>query len=192
MSVALIIIDYQEDFCEDGALPVPGARSLKNGINDLVSHAQNHSWLTILTRDWHPENHSSFNTQGGPWPPHCIENSNGANFALGLIVPRGSEIISKGTSVSGFGYSPFEENTLFEVLQNNQINQIVCCGLALEYCIKSTCIDALSLGLKVNIVRNCVGSLSKDSEQAEKVWNEMRELGCRIIHSVNELELPIV
>ncbi|MDW3094713.1 MAG: isochorismatase family protein [Gammaproteobacteria bacterium] len=186
MTIALIIIDYQEDFCEGGALPVKGARSLLDRINNSINYALNKHWEIIFTRDWHPITHSSFAEYGGPWPVHCVMHSDGAKFIKGVYVPTTSTVISKGCSEEGMGYSPFENKELVSLISEKKISSIICCGVALEFCVRATCIDARDAGLDVTLCEDTIASIS-DGVDANKVWNEISVNGCNIVKTISDI-----
>ena len=165
MKKALLVVDVQNDFCEGGALEVPGASQVIPYINELILRG-NYDQI-VYTQDWHPAQHRSFaanngrqvgemiNLNGVPqymWPVHCVENTSGADFHSELVVAAGSQIIKKGTHTDFDSYSAFQDNNHFmktgldDFLKSHEITMLEVVGLALDYCVKFTCIDAVNLG----------------------------------------------
>lgn len=184
---ALIIVDYQEDFCEGGALPVSGARELRPNLNRAIAEAMGQNWFIVLTRDWHPANHSSFKQFGGPWPSHCVQGTKGASFTEGLSIPENAIVVSKGTAVKGMGYSPFEENLLMETLRSHCITTLAIVGVALEYCVLTTCKEASARGYAAFAVRPLIRSVSQETQHVRNAWKEIRDSGCVVVDSLNEV-----
>lgn len=186
---ALIVVDYQEDFCEGGALPVLGARELCPSLNKAIAMALGQNWLIVLTRDWHPANHSSFEQFGGPWPPHCVQETKGANFTEGLSFPEEAIVVSKGYTIEGMGYSPFEEELLQETLRSQNVTTLIIVGVALEYCVLATCKEAGAHGYATFAVLPLIRSVSQESQLVRNAWNEIRASGCVAIDSL--IKVPI-
>ncbi|MGV8914697.1 MAG: bifunctional nicotinamidase/pyrazinamidase [Kaistella sp.] len=165
MKKALIIVDVQNDFCEGGALAVPGANQIIPYINLLME--ENEYDEIILTQDWHPENHKSFASTNGKkegetiilngipqfmWPDHCIQGTFGAEFHKDLNLEKVTHTIQKGTDIEFDSYSGFQDNNgkvktgLDDYLKYHNIELVEIVGLALDYCVKYTCLDAAQLG----------------------------------------------
>lgn len=138
---ALIVVDVQHDFLPGGALGVPTGDQIIPGITSIAPMF-NH---VVLTRDWHPPNHCSFEKNGGPWPVHCVDSSHGAEFAIDI---RHDCVVSKGMNASEEAYSGFkgviagEGSVLSLWLYERFINRVFVCGLALDYCVRATALDA--------------------------------------------------
>ncbi|WP_147126484.1 bifunctional nicotinamidase/pyrazinamidase [Shimia ponticola] len=169
MSNALIVIDVQNDFCPGGALEVPGGNDIVEGINAAMAGFD----AVILTQDWHPAGHSSFASSHegkaplemiempyGPqvlWPDHCIQGSEGAKFHAGLNTDRADMIVRKGYNPSIDSYSAFFENDhttptgLEGYLRTRGITSITCVGLALDFCVNYSAVDAAKLGFDVTV-----------------------------------------
>lgn len=184
---ALIIVDYQEDFCEGGALPVSGARELCPNLNRAIAEAMSQNWLIVLTRDWHPANHSSFEKFGGPWPSHCVQDTKGAGFTERLSIPEGTIVVSKGSSIEGMGYSPFEEDLLQKALRSQCVSTLAIVGVALEYCVLVTCREASARGYATFAVRPLIRSVSQETQLVRNAWNEIRDSGCVVVDSFSEV-----
>src|SRR5215510_1124366 len=108
---ALLIVDVQNDFCPGGALGVPGGDEVVPILNRWIEEAQRHNIPIYVTRDWHPARHISFKERGGPWPPHCVQDTPGAAFHPGLALPAETEIVSKGMDPEADAYSCFQAET---------------------------------------------------------------------------------
>ena len=165
MKKALLIVDVQNDFCEGGSLAVPDSNEIIPFINHLM--AENNYDEIILSQDWHPANHKSFaanngrkvgeiiNLNGGKqfmWPDHCVQDTFGAEFHPDLNIERATHIVKKGTNVEIDSYSAFQDNNHFiktdldDFLKFKEIQLLEIVGLALDYCVKFTCLDAVSNG----------------------------------------------
>ncbi|WHF52270.1 bifunctional nicotinamidase/pyrazinamidase [Chryseobacterium gotjawalense] len=165
MKKALIIVDVQNDFCEGGALAVPGANEIIPYINSLM--LENEYDQIVLTQDWHPADHKSFASNNGKkvgdniilngipqhmWPDHCVQGTFGAEFHKDLNRDKVTHIIQKGTNAEFDSYSGFQDNNQFmktgldDFLKYHDIQLLEIVGLALDYCVKYTCLDAAKLG----------------------------------------------
>jgi len=163
---ALIVVDLQNDFCPGGALPVKGGDEIVSPVNRLVDSFQEAGLPVAFTRDWHPRGHFSFKAQGGRWPPHCVQNTPGAGFHPSLRVPLGAAVVSKATHKKEEAYSGFQGTDLAERLRRKGVKDVFVCGLATDYCVMNTVLDALELGFRASVVTDCVRGLSpsKSSE----------------------------
>jgi nicotinamidase/pyrazinamidase len=174
---ALIIVDVQNDFCPGGALAVPEGDRVVPLLNKYIRIFQAHRAPIIATRDWHPRDHISFKPFGGIWPPHCIQDTPGAEFRHDLKLPGRSKIISKGTDAKLEAYSGFQHTSLADWLRGRKVEMVFVGGLATDYCVKSTVLDALKAGFKAIYLADAsrgVNVKSTDSEQAEQ---EMQRAG---------------
>ena len=163
MSRTLIVVDMQNDFI-DGALPVPGAREIIPTINDLIREVEN----VIFTCDWHPEDHMSFIENGGQWPSHCVKDSRGAQLVDGLVRPPYCGMVYKGQYPDKEEYSGYVP-ALKGLLSDTEKVYIV--GLALDYCVKATALDAQKAGHKVVVVMDSVRGV--DPETSKKAIEEL-------------------
>ena len=139
---ALIVVDVQRDFCEGGALAAVDTLSLLEPLRKTVEAARRAGAVIVFTQDWHPANHSSFQANGGPWPVHCVANTPGARLMEPMCALPEDVVIHKGVSVDGPGYSGFEATGLAEKLKGLGVAQIAVSGIATEYCVKATALDA--------------------------------------------------
>lgn len=197
---ALILVDIQNDFCPGGALEVPNGDEVVPVANKVADLFRDRNYLVVATQDWHPADHGSFASAHGAdvftmgelsgepqmlWPDHCVENTEGAEFHPDLdTVPV---VFYKGTDTDVDSYSGFcdnggkNETQLASFLQKHHTDEVFICGLATEYCVKFTAMDAVKRGFKVYLVIDgCRGILEEDVENAIK---EMKEAGIGVIVS---------
>ena len=165
---ALIVTDVQNDFCPGGALPVPQGDAVVSPINRLVGKFE----TLVYSRDYHPEEHCSFSLDprycDGSWPYHCVQDTPGAEFHGDLRVPLDAVFIEKGTNPDKEAYSAFEDTDLEQILRKKNIARLFITGLALDYCVKATALDALRLGFAVVVVEDATRGISEDSSAAAK------------------------
>jgi len=174
---ALIIVDVQRDFCPGGALAVPSGDEIVPKVNTYIEIFKRHGGLIVATRDWHPANHSSFKDYGGIWPPHCIQNTEGAQFHPDLRLPDDTVIVSKATEPDKEAYSGFEGTNLEKVLKGHGTQRVFVCGLATDYCVKSTVFDALRLGFFSFVLLDAVKGVNINPDDSERAILEMLEKG---------------
>lgn len=129
----LIIVDVQNDFLPNGALPVPEGYKVVSMINDYINKFKIVNAKIYATQDWHPSNHQSFKAYGGIWPSHCIKGTKGAEFHPDLNLPEKVEVIRKGTKPSVDGYSGFDHTKLQKKLRNAAVKRIFVGDLATDY-----------------------------------------------------------
>ena len=144
-----MIVDFQNDFTPGGALAVPHGDEIADRLNELA--ASDRFDLVVATRDWHPPEHSSFAAQGGPWPPHCVAGTEGAELSRGLDAALVDVVVDKGTDPATEGYSGFDGTDLATLLRNRGIDRITVAGLATDYCVRATALDALRAGFAVTV-----------------------------------------
>jgi len=176
---ALIVVDVQRDFCPGGALPVPEGDQVVPILNQYIERFKTASAKIYATRDWHPPNHKSFKAYGGIWPPHCIQASKGAEFHSDLVLPRGSEIVSKATKPSIPGYSGFEKTILERDLKKDSVTRVFVGGLATDYCVRSTALDALRLGFETVLLIDATRGVNVRPDDSDKAIGEMVGKGAK-------------
>lgn len=176
---ALIIVDVQNDFLPGGSLAIAGSDEIVPVINDYVRAFEASDLPIYATRDWHPPDHCSFQAQGGPWPPHCIAGSLGADFVPGLRLPEAEKIviISKGTESAKEAYSGFEGTDLAERLSNEGVRRLFICGLATDYGVLNTVRDALAKGFEVLLLEDAIRPVNIQPQDGENALKEMRDQG---------------
>jgi len=170
---ALIIVDVQNDSIPGGALPVPAGDQVIPVLNEYIKLFKKAGAGVFATRDWHPPNHVSFKTYGGPWPPHCIQQSEGAKFHPDLKLPADSSIISKAMDPSKESYSGFDETELDDKLRTQGVKRVFVGGLATDYCVKNTVLDAVKLGFETVLLLDAVQGINVKPGDAEKAIDEM-------------------
>ncbi len=178
MARALIIVDFQNDFTPGGALPVAQGDEIAARINELMSCGEFD--LVIATRDWHPPDHGSFLDNGGIWPQHCVAGSEGAALHRALDQRRVDVVIDKGQDPLAAGYSGFEATGLERLLREHRIDEVELCGLATEYCVKHTALDALRAGLRVRVDERGIRGVEVHQGDCERAIEELREAGAVI------------
>ena len=176
---ALIIVDMQNDFCPGGALAVKGGEEIIPVINQYIKRFTEKNELVVFTRDWHPADHCSFKDQGGIWPPHCVAGTNGAEFHHDICVPEKSLIISKADLPSKDAYSGFDATSLDQHLKKLDIKEVWICGLATDYCVTSTVMDALKLGYKVKLLADAISAVDVSAGDGEKAIADMESAGAK-------------
>ncbi|MEM3745228.1 MAG: nicotinamidase [Candidatus Bathyarchaeia archaeon] len=176
---ALIIVDVQVDFCPGGALPVPGGDEIIPILNEYIRKFYAAGALIVATRDWHPPNHISFRDYGGIWPPHCVQGTEGAKFHPGLRLPENALIISKAADPLKEAYSGFEGTGLEEELKKAGVRRVFVGGLATEYCVKNTVLDALKYGFETFLLEDAVRGIDVKPGDVERAIKEMLERGAK-------------
>jgi nicotinamidase/pyrazinamidase len=173
----LIVIDIQRDFCAGGALEVTDAESLIVPLNQLIQRAAAMGHKIVFTCDWHPQDHQSFQNNGGPWPPHCVAGTAGADFHAELLRPDDAETVHKGVESDALSYSAFENTRLRQIVDQNEIRTIYVVGIALEYCVLATSISATQYDRTVVALEPYIRAVSADPQTLEQCWRQMTDQG---------------
>ena len=184
---ALIVVDVQRDFCPGGALPVPRGDEVIPVLNEYLERFRRAGAAIYATRDWHPPSHRSFREYGGEWPPHCIQGTEGAEFHPNLKLPSDASIISKATEPDKEAYSGFEGTNLKESLESRGVKRVFVGGLATDYCVKSTVLDALKYGFEVFLLVDAVRGVDLQPGDSERAIEEMVRRGAKKI-TLSDLE----
>ena len=179
MPEALVIVDFQNDFTPGGALEVPHGDEIAGRIAELLDSGRFD--LVVATRDWHPADHGSFAAQGGIWPPHCVAGTPGAELHPSLDRARVDVIVDAGKDPSMEGYSGFEATELEQILREHGIDRLTVVGLATDYCVRHTALDALAAGFEVTVDRAGVRGIDARPGDAERALAEVREQGGSVI-----------
>lgn len=196
---ALILVDIQNDFMPFGALPVARGDEVVAAANELARRYP----LVVATQDWHPSDHGSFasnnpGTRPGDvtelgelqqvlWPDHCVQNTPGASFHSGLDVARIDQVCRKGTDPTIDSYSGFfdnghlKETGLDAFLRGNGVESLVIVGLATDYCVKYTALDARELGYEVVVITDGVRAVDLTEGDGERALEQMRSAGCKTV-----------
>ena len=201
---ALLIIDVQNDFCPGGSLPVAGGFDIVPVINRLQPIFD----LVVATKDWHPKNHSSFAVNQGKqpgeiielngqpqilWPAHCVQGTPGAEYAPGLDTKRIAKVFLKGIDPAIDSYSGFFDNArgratgLADYLKQQQVTSVAVVGLATDYCVKWTALDAAQLGFRTTVILDACRGVNLKSGDVERAIEEMRAAGITLSQSSSEL-----
>ncbi len=171
------MVDVQNDFCPGGALAVPDGDAVVEPVNRLASAAQ----FVVATRDWHPPDHGSFAEQGGPWPVHCVAESHGAELHPGIDRTRLDAVVDKGQARDTEGYSGFEATGLEELLRSRGVDTVDVAGLALDYCVRATALDAKRAGFNVVVHRDATRAVEVSPGDGERAVAELREGGVDVV-----------
>lgn len=174
---ALVIVDVQNDFLPGGSLAVPEGNAVAEALNRYIDVFVKHDLPIYATRDWHTSDHCSFQPQGGPWPPHCVAASSGADFAPQLRLPVNAIIISKGTGSHQDAYSGFEGTDLAEQLRAMDVRRLFIGGLATDYCVLNTVRDALSHRFAVLLLEDAIRAVNAQPDDGNKAIAEMQQRG---------------
>jgi nicotinamidase/pyrazinamidase len=189
MSRALTVVDMQRDFCEGGALAAADTLSLLEPLRRFIAIARKAGVKIVFTQDWHPANHSSFQSEGGPWPVHCVADSRGAELMPPLAAEPGDVVIHKGVTVAGAGYSGFESTNLAERLSALGVQDVAVCGVATEYCVRATAIDAANARLRVAVLTDLIRPVQMAA--VENALREMSALGIETTESKAWLDADV-
>ena len=184
---ALIVVDVQNDFADPaGSLSVAGGRAVVPHVNDAASEASSAGSLVVATQDWHPEATPHFAKDGGIWPVHCVARTWGAELHPDLRLPVDAPRVRKGANGED-GYSGFtmrdpesgaETRTELEaLLRARGIERVVVCGLATDYCVRATALDAVRLGFEVALVPDAIAAVNLDPADGERALAEMEAAG---------------
>ena len=176
---ALIVVDVQNDFLPGGALATPGGDRVVPVLNRYIEAFRARGLPVYVTRDWHTPDHCSFREQGGPWPPHCVADTEGAQFAPELALPEDAEVISKATTADKDAYSGFEGTDLEQRLRARGVKRLFVGGLATDYCVLNTVKDGLAHGFEVYLLDDAIRPVDVQAGDGEKAEEEMRRLGAR-------------
>jgi nicotinamidase/pyrazinamidase len=181
-----IIVDVQNDFCQGGALPVPDGNAIIPCLNKYIQLFTKKNLPIFATRDWHPKKTKHFELYGGKWPVHCVQNSWGAEFHPDLKLPSNTIIISAGMNPDDDGYSGFEgidqqNRSLYDVLKSLNVTKLSIGGLATEYCVKATTINALQYGFEVNLLTDAIRGINIQPSDSNNAILEMEHKGAHLV-----------
>lgn len=176
---ALIAVHVQNDFLPGGCLAVPDGGAIVPVLNEYIVLFVQRGLPVIATRDWHPPHHCSFRQQGGPWPPHCVGGSSGAAFSSGLALPENARVVSQATRPEKEAYSSFEDTDLALILRDLGIRRLFIGGLATDYCVLNTVLDACRLGFDVVVLEDAVRAIDTDLGDGRRALHRMQVQGAR-------------
>ena len=176
-SDALVVIDPQIDFLPGGSLPVQQGDRIFRPLNAVMPKFRR----VYATRDWHPIKHKSFKTEGGPWPHHCVQNTPGAKFSPKLNIDRIHLVISKGTDADADGYSAFDRTDFDDQLRADGVGRLFVAGLATDYCVKATALEARRIGFDVIVLTDAIAAVNARPGDEEAALAAMHDAGCLLI-----------
>jgi nicotinamidase/pyrazinamidase len=175
---ALIVVDVQNDFCLGGMLAVEDAEVIIPVLNRWLEAAENCGAFIVFTRDWHPAEHVSFVSQGGPWPRHCVAGTQGAEFHPQLQIPKRMQIVDKGVALDRDNYSAFDGTGLTAQLRKLGVHRLWVGGLAQDVCVRATVLDACRDGFEVHLIADATRPI--DDKRAVEAINEMQAAGAAV------------
>jgi nicotinamidase/pyrazinamidase len=178
---ALIIVDVQNDFCPGGSLAVAHGDEVLAPLNKLMKEFLDRGEPVFKTRDWHLAKTKHFADYGGTWPVHCVQNTAGAEFRAGLSDDLRVTIISKGIDETADGYSGFDGTDLAQTLREQGVKEVWVGGLATDYCVKHTVLDALRQGFTVKALADAMRPVNVNPNDGEQAIEEMRNAGAEIV-----------
>ena len=174
-------MDVQNDFSPGGALPVPQGDQIIPVLNKYIIKFEKAGARIFATRDWHPSNHISFIPYGGPWPPHCVQGTRGAEFHPALKLSRNVTVISKATNPHRESYSGFDGTDLERKLRDGNTKRIFVGGLATDYCVKRTVLDGLKIGFPTGLLTDAIKGIDQKPGDSEEAVREMVQNGAKIV-----------
>jgi nicotinamidase/pyrazinamidase len=178
---ALVIVDIQNDFLPGGSLAVASGDQVIPVINAYIAKFEQRGLPIVATRDWHSPDHSSFIQQGGPWPEHCVAGSKGAEFSPDLLLPKTAQIFSTGFDKMADGYSGFENTDLHSHLSHAGIKRLFIGGIATDYCVLHTVLDALQYRYRVFLLQDVIRAVNVNPEDGQNAVQKMLENGAELL-----------
>jgi nicotinamidase/pyrazinamidase len=182
----LVLVDVQNDFCPGGSLAVPEGDRVVPVLNGYVQRFLAAGAPIFASRDWHPARTKHFRADGGLWPPHCVQGTPGAAFHAGLTVPAAAVVVSKGMDPDQDAYSAFQGEDpagrpLAVALAERGVRRLYVGGLATDYCVRATVLDALRQGFEVLVLADAVRAVDGVSGDGDRAIAEMRQAGARLV-----------
>jgi len=187
---ALLVVDIQKDFCAGGALPAPGGADIIPAVNRHLVDARSREMPVYATRDWHPPSTSHFKEYGGVWPPHCVQGTAGAQFHPELKLPPDAIVVNKGDDPQRHGYSAFDGHTstgtaLLDDLRDRHVTRVYLMGIATDYCVRESALDALRAGLEVRVLADAIAGIDARPGDAQRALDEISAAGARIVQNLD-------
>jgi nicotinamidase/pyrazinamidase len=182
---ALLIVDVQNDFCPGGALAVPRGDEVVPVLNAVIDRVSSEGGAVYASRDWHPEVSTHFAKYGGTWPVHCVAGTRGAEFHPALRLPASVLVITKGNESGADGYSAFEGRTAAgttfgDELRNRGVDELIVGGLATDYCVRASVVDARRAGLDVTVLADAIRAVAVNPGDEAKAIADMKAVGARV------------
>jgi len=179
VSSALLIIDFQNDFTPGGALAVEGGDEIAEPIKRIAPGFDH----VFATRDWHPPDHASFETQGGPWPVHCVQGTHGAELHPAMRDVPVEAVVDVGAEREDEGYSGFEKSKLEDLLRERSVDDVAVAGLATDYCVRASTIDACRLEFDTIVITDAVRAVDVNPGDGDRALEEMKAAGAKLARS---------
>ena len=184
-ATAVLVIDVQTDFCPGGALAVPGGDRVVSVLNPVLHQAVRRGLPVYASRDWHPAASSHFVAGGGIWPVHCVAGTEGARFHEELCLPANTRIVSKGLEADSDGYSVFEGRldngaAFHDDLRRRGITHLITGGLATDYCVRHSVLDARRRGWQVTLLTDAIAAVETTPGDGARALEEMRAAGAEL------------
>ena len=185
---ALLVVDIQNDFCPGGSLAVRDGDAIVPRVNRTIGLFVRRGLPVLATRDWHPRVTRHFKEFGGAWPPHCVQGTKGARFHPDLRLPKDAIMMSKGMDPDQDSYSGFQAvngrgRDLESVIRDLGIDEIFVCGLATDYCVRATALDAVRRGIRVCVLSDAIKGVDLKRGDSESAIQELREAGVPFVES---------
>ena len=182
MDRALMLVDPQNEFCPGGSLAVKNGDEVMEPLNRMMAYAKKNNWILTASRDWHPKNTSHFKK----WLPHCVKDTKGAKFHPALKVTKDVMVFSKGTLKDQDAYSAFDGHSksgeaLADYLKSYGVNEVYVGGLATDYCVKATVLDAIKKGFKVHLLLDACRAVDLKKDDGKRAIAEMKKAGAVLI-----------
>ncbi|MEW6102028.1 MAG: bifunctional nicotinamidase/pyrazinamidase [Candidatus Omnitrophota bacterium] len=181
---ALLVVDVQNDFCPGGSLGIPEGDKIIPNVNKYIRFFAKKKLPIFASRDWHPPRTKHFQAFGGEWPAHCIQNTQGAKFHPDLKMHKNTILLYKGTGPEEDSYSVFQAKDLsgegfLKILKRLGIQELYIAGLATDYCVRSSALDALKNSLKVKILMDAIKGVDLKAGDSERAIQEMVKKGAK-------------
>jgi nicotinamidase/pyrazinamidase len=176
---ALLIVDVQQDFCPGGALAIENADRILPVLKHWIQQASHTGRPIYASRDWHPEGHISFKEQGGKWPSHCIQGSEGAEYHPDLHLPEDVVKVTKGVRFDQDQNSVFDETGLGDRLKRDGVSRLFVGGLALDVCVLASVLDARKAGFDVKLIEDATRAV--DAEEGRQALSQIKKAGAEIV-----------
>ncbi len=174
---AIIVVDMQNDFVlADGALAIPDCDKLVDAVDTVADKYP----LKVFTKDWHPKNDPSFKSAGGIWPDHCLRGTWGAMLVPGMKSQNEADLVIHKVGYSAFFTRPNEPTGLHGYLRENWVDELCIVGVALDYCVKATALDAVNMGYGVSIVLAATRAVTQDAAKQREILAMLRKEGVGI------------
>ena len=184
VSDALLLVDVQNDFCPGGALAVADGDAVVPALNAWIAAARQGGARVFASRDWHPPDHLSFAARGGLWPPHCVQDTPGAAFHPDMQLPDDAVVVTKADQSEREAYSAFDSGELADELLAAGIERLWVGGLATDYCVKASVLDATELpGLEVRVITNAIRAVDAAPGDGDAALDAMRAAGAILEHA---------